>query len=429
MKYLFISLFMLFCSVAAFSQIKTLEEKKDMVAKPVIPVYDATVNYLPKKDLKQYIGQVFYMAKVTDRTGYYRGHLYVENPKKKKNAPALIEGKRYWDAMGRYYDVIGIEGVDRYGLDEYLILRDKEDGTVYYYKYSGLEMFFPFVVVSYFEKMSKKMVGDTLYFEGRDINAYRVGEKELEPMEMAPFICTDYVLDETGKDWKEVLLLESDSVKLKIPMRLAIQSSKSDMAFNAYIRDKKYSEKIMKRNAEEERQEKVNIEKTFSEANKLIGTTIYPFNNSGYCWVVDSVGAEEGDEKVDFKINTPLKVVSVGRNENDKFHAILYFTTSDGKMYMRSVCFHSRIDNNYFHAHFSTVDIRKQHKNISEKRWNQIQRGVTELGMTLEECDLVKGRAPESISSIETAQGSTTIVRYYKSNLYFRNGILVAIHD
>lgn len=427
MKYLF-CLFMLLCSSTVFSQIKTLEVVEDKVTKPV-PVYEATVNYLPKQNSEQYVGQVFYMPKSTDKEGYLRGRFYVKNPKMKKKAPALIQSKYFLDAMGKYYDVIGVEGVDRYGFNEYLLLKDKEDGAVYYYKYTELESAFPFVVVSYFEKTREAMIGDTLNFEGRDINAFCLGEKRMEPMEMAPFVCTDYVLDETGKDWKEVLLLESDSVKLKIPMERAITDSKSDMAFNSYKREKKYSEKIRKYNEETNRQKKADIEKTFSEANKLIGTTIYPFNNSGYCWAVDSVGAEKGDESVYFEINTPLKVVCVSKDEDSKFHAILYFNTAEGKLFMRSVCFHSRIDRDYFPSRFSTVDIRKQHKNISEKRWSQIKRGVTELGMTLEECDLVKGRAPESISSIETAQGRTTIVRYYKTSLYFRHGILVAKYD
>lgn len=424
MRYLF-CLFMLLCSVTVFSQIKTLEVVEDKVAKPV-PVYDATVNYLPEKDLEQYIGQVFYLAKVTDKTGYYRGSLYVENPKKKKNAPPLIEATRLLDNMGKYYDVVGVEDINTYALHRYLLLKDKEDGAVYYYRYAELKMFFPFVVVSYFEKMNKKMVGDTLYFKGSDTNGYSLDEKEMKSLEMASFVCTDYMLDETGKNWKEVLLLESDSMKLKMPMERAIRYAKSDMEFNSYKRSEEYKKEMMKFNAEMNQRRKAEIELTFSEAKKLIGTTIY--NYYGFFKKADSIDAENGPVTSSFYVNTPFKVIHVGNDPLLKNRAVLYFTDAVGQLYMQSVCFHSESDYDYFDNKFSRADIRKQHKNISEKNWDKIKRGWVEIGMTMEECKVANGR-PKSISSFTTTNGDTTVWRYYKESLYFRNGILVAVED
>lgn len=433
MKYLF-SFIALLWGTTTFCQIKTLEIEKEVVpvSEPVVGSYDGVVNFLPDKDFEQYVGQVFYMPKSTDEKSYRARRLYVKNPKNKKKEP-LLSSKSLWEAMGKYYDVVGVEDIERFNqIDRYILLKDKEDGTIYYYWSIFRERGFPFIVVSYFERMKKEMIGDTIYFDGFEVKKFNVREEEFPTkasISILPFVCTDYVIDEQQKQWKEVLCMQNgDSLDIRLPLSWALSFHSTDAEVEKFARDSEERKRIIARNAEDDRRDKANIEMTFSEANKLIGTTIYNYNYAGTFWTAASIDAKEGTARVDFDINTPLKVIHVGEDVKDKFHAMLYFTSADGQLYMRSVCFHSRIDRDYFHDVFSKNDLRKQHKNISEKNWNQIKRGLAEIGMTMEECELAEG-SPDSTSFMETAQGSTSVWKYYKRYLYFRNGRLVAIQD
>ena len=431
MRYLF-GLIMLLCSVPTYSQIKTLEVIKDTVpaAKRAVGIYDGTINYLPDEDFEQYIGQVFYMPKTTEES-YKIRQLYIKNPKKSKKKP-LLDGKCFWDAMGKYYEVVGVEDIERFNTaDRYILLKDKESGIIYYYWatwYDRSKRGFPFIVVSYFEKTREKIIGDTIHFDGFKIQMFNVHKDKFSltaQTSILPFVCTDYVIDEQQTKWNEIIFMQNgDSLQIKLPLSWALSFHSTDAEVANFIRKKKELRESDARHAEYARQEKEKIEKIFSEARELIGTTIYPFNYSGDCFTATSIDAKKEGERVEFEINTPLKVVHVGVDEDDKYHAMLYFTNAEGKLFMRSFTFDTP-DLYYFHDAFSTVDLRKKHKNISQSTWNQIKKGRAVIGMTKAECELAEG-SPDSVSSTNTANGSTTIWRYSIRYLYFVNGRLTA---
>lgn len=430
MKYLF-SFIALLWGTTTFCQIKTLEIEKEVVpvSEPVVGSYDGVVNFLPDKDFEQYVGQVFYMPKSTDEKSYRARRLYVKNPKNKKKEP-LLSSKSLWEAMGKYYDVVGVEDIERFNqIDRYILLKDKEDGTIYYYWSIFRERGFPFVVVSYFERMKKEMIGDTIYFKGVYVKKFNVREEEFPTeasLSVLPFVCTDYVIDEQQKQWKEVLCMQNgDSLDIRLPLSWALSFHSTDAEVEKFARDKEEWKRIVAKNAKEDRRRKAEIETTFSEANKLIGTTIYNYRT--FFDKVSPIDEKRSGGVENFDKNTPFEVVRVGNNGSST-QVILYFKDINGQLYMEPVCFHDMSSYQYFDKVFSKNDIRKQHMNISEKNWNKIKQGVVEIGMTIDECILAKG-SPEATDSIETAQSYTAILRYYKTNLYFRNGRLVAIQD
>lgn len=206
----------------SFSQITTT--KVIIKDEPKIKsIYDSTLNFLGT-DALLYKGQELYLIGKSEslRKYGYSGFIidYNQSSSSLKNTYQAImpEDKKYieydigggksiYDSLaGKYFKVLEVykhpkakEQEYLYGTKFYLALEEKESGEKLYFEYdSKYEHSFPFLVVGYFEKLKKNVVGQnyvisTKYFEGsKDITSgnpihNRAGQK---------WTCIDLTIEE-----------------------------------------------------------------------------------------------------------------------------------------------------------------------------------------------------------------------------------------
>jgi hypothetical protein len=165
-----INISVIFVLVASsFSQVTITEVNKNNYS---IEPYDYENNYLGE-DVYKYIGQELYLKGEAEnlREYGYKGFILnykVKNRSKKSNIYKCCDGynSKYTEMEGKYFVVKDVHNPsDIYGNKYYLELIDKSTNEIVYYNYDSMfEQSFPFIVVGFYEKQKKKLIGKSYAF-------------------------------------------------------------------------------------------------------------------------------------------------------------------------------------------------------------------------------------------------------------------------
>ncbi|MEA3476535.1 MAG: hypothetical protein U9R23_08890 [Candidatus Cloacimonadota bacterium] len=199
--------------------------------------YDSTQNFLGK-DVYKYIGQELYLkGKAESSRKYgYRGFLIDYTKSSSTNKTNVYKccdsyNSKYDELAGKYFKVLAVHKHPKakeswyFGKKYYLELQEKESGDKVYFEYdSQYEHLFPFIVVGFFEKQKKLVVGQEFVF--KDIVL-----KSSTDIETGKPITT-----KTGQKWKCTdLTIEEEYYNLS----LIIQNSfgeKTDISYNCVFK-------------------------------------------------------------------------------------------------------------------------------------------------------------------------------------------------
>lgn len=165
---------LLLLSSISFAQItttKVAEKKLEIITAP----YDSTLNFLGK-DVYKYIGQELYLKGLSeDLRKYEYDGFYLDYTKddwlpSNRYKPGNIYSK-YDELAEKYFKVLAVHkhpSASEYEIYKdtyYLELEEKESGDKVYFEYSSrFEHAFPFIVVGFFEKQKKFVVGHEFVF-------------------------------------------------------------------------------------------------------------------------------------------------------------------------------------------------------------------------------------------------------------------------
>lgn len=139
--------------------------------------YDSTQNYVGA-NARKYIGQELYLkGQPEDQRKYGYEHFYIDYQKSNSEQSNVykccggVYNAKYEDMAGKYFKVLDVfknpeaeKNEFLYGHYCFLKLQEKESGDILYYQYdkTGIEQTFPFLVVGFFEKQKKAVVGKKL---------------------------------------------------------------------------------------------------------------------------------------------------------------------------------------------------------------------------------------------------------------------------
>ena len=426
MKSILLIVLPLFWCVYTSAQIKTVPSKS-LVANGSIIKYDSLSNFVGN-NVDSYINQTFYLPKTT---GYEKKHGYQGFKKNLKGdvyqpvgSPKLT---KYESVAGKYFEVVAIRrDTKAYKGDVYLELKESESGKILFFDYKkDFDTSFPFIVVGYYEKMKKTLLGNTFLLDMESPFLRNIDEIDTENAYIydryMDFKCVDYIVKE-GFCWQEFLLLENKNHS-KIELNVSDFKLIKDISQSDYLGTKALYEneqqQIEKQNRYYEKEKGI-IEKSMLEAKKILGKTIYNYTNIVY--------SSENEDLVLIDKYIPLKVVSV--EYGDKFYPVKIFLDDfHGHKYYKKITFDESSYSQYeFKYLFSLSDIRKQYPHISERRWNLIKKGEVCIGMTEEECELSLGE-PNDVNKTTGSWGIHMQWVYDDSYLYFENGILKSIQN
>lgn len=172
-------LMMVLTVTAIFGQIKTTKVASKTEKVDITP-YDSTQNYL-RKDVYKYLGQDLYVIGKAD--GIFREYGY-ENfvtdyiTDSYRNKSVVYKSNdnfnsTYNELAGKYFKVIQVikhpranENEVLYGSKFFLKLVEKENKDTVYFEYeSKYEHEYPFIIVGFFEKQKKVIVGEQFIFQ------------------------------------------------------------------------------------------------------------------------------------------------------------------------------------------------------------------------------------------------------------------------
>jgi hypothetical protein len=174
-------LLLLNLSITSFGQItktKVAESKKTVEIKP----YDSTKNFL-ENDVYSYIGQELYVyGKHEDLRKYGYEGFFKDYTKStlinKSNVYKCCDNfnSKYTELVDKYFKVLEVikhpEAKSNellYGTVFYLKLEEKESKDIVYFEYdSRFSSKFHFVVVGYFSKQKKEMIGKKIVVRGKN---------------------------------------------------------------------------------------------------------------------------------------------------------------------------------------------------------------------------------------------------------------------
>jgi hypothetical protein len=207
-----------------FSQIgsiKVAEEKKE-------PQYDSTLNFLGKNP-ELYKGTKLYLP---GKSKQLRGYGY-DNFKSKKNFDSFGDvykccaenskfNTNYGAIAGKTFEVLDVakkvhaaRGGGTVHIGDYILtLKNLDDGSIAYYKYSDqFEHSFPFVDMRYFEKIKRDNVGKRYIVKENSFNLGKpivdIEGKELDSVWNQTWKCTDVLVEE--QYFQLALLLENQN--------------------------------------------------------------------------------------------------------------------------------------------------------------------------------------------------------------------------
>lgn len=164
-------------SFAQITTTKVADKKEEISAVP----YDSTMNFLGK-DVYKYLGQDLYLKGKSESLRKYGYDGFSLDYKKKtlsnkSNVYKCCDGynSKYDELTEKYFNVVAIHKHPKarknkylYGKKYYLELIEKESGDKVYFKYdSQFEHSFPFIVVGFFEKQKKEVVGEYFVFANK----------------------------------------------------------------------------------------------------------------------------------------------------------------------------------------------------------------------------------------------------------------------
>lgn len=184
MKRLFLLLSCIAISATAYCQITISKTAPKVEEKTVVP-YDSTLNYLGKKDVESYVGQLLYVNGKPESLRKF-GYDYFYTKKEGsdfgdtyKEAPGSYNS-RYEDLAGKYFYVREVvphskrtENSYLYGKKWFFHLQNKDDSDDWcWFEYDGeFEHTFPFITISYFNWLKNTKVGIKM------ITAYHISKE------------------------------------------------------------------------------------------------------------------------------------------------------------------------------------------------------------------------------------------------------------
>jgi len=176
-------LFLMILINFASAQIKTLNILKDEVKEDEI-YYDVRKNFIGE-NAKSYIGQDLYLkgkSEILQDYGYSDFKTNIIGGEVYKCCSTKSSFNSSYDFLnGKYFKVIDVipnERTKNYPMlysEYFLKLEENESKDIVYYKYDGkYEYSFPFIVVSHFEYLKEKGVGNKIivsknYFDNKDL--------------------------------------------------------------------------------------------------------------------------------------------------------------------------------------------------------------------------------------------------------------------
>jgi hypothetical protein len=388
--------------------------------------YDSILNFVGK-DIDSYIGQKFYLPKVTGYTKEHGFHSFKKNLKGDVYEPIkYTKLTKYESVAGKYFDVLSVRrDTKAYKGDIYIELKDCDNGKILYFDYKNENSLFPFIVVGYYEKMKANFVGNTFLLDMqspfmKNIDGIKTENAYIYERYMN-FKCLDYIIEENSS-WEEFLLLENinhSRIRLSARNFQRIENvSKSDFMTTKTIYELKQKE--IEKRALYYKKEQEAIEMSMLEAKKLIGKTIY--NKTEFVYCVDNDNIETIEKYI------PLTVFEVEYG-NSYYPVKLLFKDMKGNKYYKKVTFDKTSNPQYeFELLFNLSDIRKQYPYINDFTWNLIKKGRVRIGMTEKECELSWG-VPNDINTTTGSWGEHKQWVYDDSYLYFENGKLSSIQN
>lgn len=172
MKRIFVVFVALLCASLAYGQITTTKVAPKTEQVDNTP-YDSTQNFLGK-DVYKYIGQELYLkGEVKSLREYSYKHFLLDYTKEgfinKENIYKCTDNytSNYDELAGKYFKVLNVikhpkveDNEYLYGKIFFLKLKEKSSGDIIYYEYwCDLDASFPFIVVGFFQKQKKYLVG------------------------------------------------------------------------------------------------------------------------------------------------------------------------------------------------------------------------------------------------------------------------------
>lgn len=224
MRYI-ITLVLLSLSCLGFSQISTIKVAPILEPINYVP-YDSTRNFLGE-DVGQYIGQVLFLKGESESlrkygygdfiVDYINDDLSNYNNVYKGNKGECRYNSNYYDIAERYFRVLSVikhpkanEQSYLYGTKYYLELEDRDSKERLYFRYdSKYESSFPFIVVGFYEKQKKNMIGQKFIF----VNKALEGSYDIYtgmPITNVPkqiWTCKDFTIEE--KYYSLALIIEN----------------------------------------------------------------------------------------------------------------------------------------------------------------------------------------------------------------------------
>jgi len=199
-----------FLSPFIYAQISTT---KIVEIKEEIPtsIYDSLQNFLDK-DVYKYIGQELYVKGEPEnvRKYGYRGFFldYNKSTSDKSNIYKCGDSynSKYDELFGKYFSILAVHKHPQakaneylYGSKYYLELKEKNSGDKVYFEYdTQYENSFPFIVVGFFEKAKKRVVGEKFVFCNKaldDCTEIKTG-KPITKKHGEKWECTDLTVEE-----------------------------------------------------------------------------------------------------------------------------------------------------------------------------------------------------------------------------------------
>lgn len=234
---------MFLCQII-YGQITTtkIAENKEVVSNSQ---YDSLQNFLGESVYK-YIGQDLYLKGKPDKEKKYGydGFLLDYTKSKTENSNVYKKGdsynSSYNELQGKYFSVLCVykhpkaEVIQQlYGTKYFLELKDKKSGDKVYFEYdSKYEHSFPFIVVGFFEKQKKRLVGEKFVLCNKamedqiDINTGKLITKTSGQK----WECVDLTVDEV---YYELSLVLKNSLNEKTTLSY-------DYSFNEYSKGRVY---------------------------------------------------------------------------------------------------------------------------------------------------------------------------------------------
>lgn len=211
--------------------------------------YDSTLNFLGNNPIN-YIGQDFYLKGLQKKLrnyGYFDFLLdYNESVLNKEN---IYKGygeftSKYSDLAEKYFQVVEVikdpmaapgMAIDTtlYVNSWYIKLKEKTSGDIVYYKYNGKNEFkFPFIVVGFFEKQKKRIIGTEILIRDDFIAT------------SSDIMTGNIITTRTGQKWKCIdLTIDEEYYNLSLILQNSLGEKidvSYDMIFGFYRRDGRF---------------------------------------------------------------------------------------------------------------------------------------------------------------------------------------------